>query len=542
VNKFIKYIEPHLIWIFPVLAFIFHWPTRKAGFIHDFTGWYERYQLYDIGGLWHCFGYHRLQHVMHAIQFGMFKLFDTAPLPWHLLYTACFGFVAWLTYKFSEQILAFTGKPDKMAAFIISILFFIHPFHVNPIAWKVCLHYILATGAVLILFIHIFKWLDQPNRNTAIYAGLSFLTGMYIHEMVAAGLVMSFFLLGILFFYRKNIWRRFGLFVLLPQVVVMIFYFGTRSFVLIDTDREDIVTQHNFKFDKEIRTVYQYMGKHVLLSRFWPGKTKHNFNQSIKKPIILYGLLAVSTLLILFFYIYYKKLPWDMRAFGLSLLFAGAAIAPFASLYFSYQHLGENDRYGMLFSVFMITALVLLLKHIPYKIGYILLLVYAIFSIIFSKKMINYWQTAGNITNGLLEDFRWYDKDKVYVLASPENFKGIFMFNSFDQSMLDDHLLVKNGSYPECEIIDVLQINASYETDGVTVKVHNPDSLTVQINRWGPWYWRHGLGAASYETDAFTVDISSRNYHFKRKIREPNTAYIYMNGTKWEEVDWGVEK
>ena len=144
--------------------------------------------------------------------------------------------------------------------------------------------------------------------------------------------------------------------------------------------------------------------------------------------------------------------------------------------------------------------------------------------------------------NSLLEDFRWYDQEKVYVLASPDNFRGVLMMKSHDASMLDDHLLVYNNRKPECKIEDIIQFNMKKSSDGVQPIVHSSDSLTITFNQWGTWHWRHGIGATSYESDKFKVDLAIPNYHLKRKNTESDAVFIYQDGLKWKEVsEWSTD-
>ena len=164
-KDFIDKIQKHLIWIYPLLALVVYWPTRKAGFVHDFTGWYERYQLYDWSGISHCFGYHRLQHVMHFFQFLIYKVFDSSPLPWYFIYAVFFGINAYLVYWLGTLLIKYFGSMDRWIPLLASFFFLIHPYQTTAVVWKVCFHYLLATFFVLLIIGQTIKWMESPTKK-----------------------------------------------------------------------------------------------------------------------------------------------------------------------------------------------------------------------------------------------------------------------------------------------------------------------------------------------------------------------------------------
>ena len=530
-------IEKHLIWLLPFVALILYWPTMQAGFVHDFTGWYERYQTHGWSGIPHCFGYHRLQHFMHFVHFLFYKLFDTTPFPWYFTYSVMFGVNSYLVYRLGRSLTSYFKANDISIPIVAALLYLIHPFHTTAVVWKVCFHYLMATFFMLSILLIMFHWLHRPTKKRlfAIYG--CFILGLFTHELIVSIPLISLILLGFLLVDHHVHWRKFLIWILIPQFLILPLYFSLTPYLLLDTGKAPLLSEHNIDIVKQASGVYQYASKHVLFTRYWSHVAKEKWKQQLSEKPAIYVISSIILLLILLFFYYYRKIPPKIKLFAFCCLAFAAAIAPFSSAYISYILYIENDMYGFSASAFIIIGLVALIKYISSRISNVLLLLYGLLSIVFLTKSIYYWHESGHIMNSLLDDFRWYDKDKVYVLTSPDNFKGALMTKSPVTSMLDDHLFVKNKEYPKCEIEDIYQFNMTNSSNSTSVVVHTSDSLSVKLDQWGTWYWRRGYGAYSYEDDKFKVELSVPFFRFKRKIKEENAVFIYQSGDKWKEVE-----
>ncbi len=535
-QRFIQHIEQRLLWLYPLLALVLYWPTRHAGFVHDFTGWYERYQEYGFSGISHCFGYHRLQHVMHTLHFLIYKLFDTSPLPWYIIYSVLFGFVTFGVYWLGKLLLQFIGLEKDSFPLIASFLFLIHPFHTTTVVWKVCFHYLLATLFVILVVGYMLKWITDPERKKIVLIYILYLLSLFTHELTVAIPLISIIILLFLLVRRHPMVKKVLFWLVIPQFIILPLYFSSTSILLSDTGKAPLMSEHQINPQKQLSAVLRYAAKHSLLTRYWSHPAKEKLYFSLEKPIVLVSALLIGLILVALFFFYYRKLPGLIQLFGLCILCFMAAIGPFTSAYESYLLYSTNDMYGFSASVFLLLGLVAFIRWLPRRISRVILIVYATISFIFLIQTNYYWHESGHVMNSLLEDFRWHDKEHVYVLISPDNFKGILMMKSHEKSMLDDHLLVKNKHPPQCEIEDIIQFNMKSRHDGVQVIVHSQDSLSVKFNQWGTWHWRNGIGASSYENDKFNVQLAIPYYHLKRKIKEQNSVFIYQIGDKWEEV------
>ncbi|RMF21538.1 MAG: hypothetical protein D6765_15475, partial [Bacteroidetes bacterium] len=53
---------------------------------------------------------------------------------------------------------------------------------------------------------------------------------------------------------------------------------------------------------------------------------------------------------------------------------------------------------------------------------------------------------------------------------------------------------------------------------------------------WGNWWWRHGIGAVSYEAPTHSVRIEGNSYRFHLLDARPGAVFIYSDDGAWKEV------
>jgi hypothetical protein len=85
-------------------------------------------------------------------------------------------------------------------------------------------------------------------------------------------------------------------------------------------------------------------------------------------------------------------------------------------------------------------------------------------------------------------------------------------------------------------VIDVLGYNMYNMTDGASASVI--DSVTLEVTLTNPkgWYWRYTLGAESYETEAYIVELNTQknSYRFHLKNKQPTDRFLLQNGPEWQ--------
>ena len=160
---------PLAILIFTALIY------RKAIF-NGFAGWddnnyiIENYFIKDfsLSGIKAIFSsfyfcnYHPLTTLTYLIEY---KCYGLNPLPYHLLNVLLHLLNTWLVFKLTEKL---SGK--KMNAIFVSLLFAIHPMHVESIAWISERKDVLYTSFYLLTLLLYLRYLEF-NRNAKFYIG-----------------------------------------------------------------------------------------------------------------------------------------------------------------------------------------------------------------------------------------------------------------------------------------------------------------------------------------------------------------------------------
>lgn len=214
------------------------------------------------------------------------------------------------------------------------------------------------------------------------------------------------------------------------------------------------------------------------------------------------------------------------------------SLVPVINLYMSNLLQSENDRYGYFASMFFFMMLALLIFSLVRFIRYTLIASWVIISIVLLLRINFLWMHAGEIFNGLIKDFRWYDKKEVIILNIPDSYNGVWMFRIINDPTGFAECLDMIGRKPYTgKMFDVAQFNMMHPADGVSVQVDSTRQLHVQFNQGGNWWWHNGMGASDYENEIFKVHFEGA-YTLTMKNDNPDRVFIYHAGDKWKEVQF----
>src|SRR5688572_22745660 len=131
-----------LFWIIILISYI---PAYRAGFVFDFLGWQRAYAKGTFYDILNCFGYPANHQLLQLINYSFYRVFHLSPLPWYLLFTAVHACNGYLLYKLVIQISNYwkSHVPSLLAAGGVMV-FLLHPYAVEPVVTKVCIHYLLS--------------------------------------------------------------------------------------------------------------------------------------------------------------------------------------------------------------------------------------------------------------------------------------------------------------------------------------------------------------------------------------------------------------
>ncbi len=521
-----------LLW---VLAQVFYFPSRKAGFVTDFTGLLERFEGRTAAGILDSFGFPALQPVLNALLYGWHALFGIAHLPWHLLQTSLHALNAWLLLSFGRSLARRLEVPQpEQIGWVAALLLLLSPYASEPVTWRVAQNFLLATAIVLWTSKLTLYWSEQPAPGRWWWIQGGFVLGLFTFELVLIVPLLSSLLLFSLPGGSWRQWQRLSL----PQFAGVGFYFLLNRW-LLGTWVGHYGAEVHLRFEPKLLLAngLRYATKHLFMARDWPHAAKQWLFEGLAQPWAAYGLGGTAVAALIIGLIYWRRCAPRARLIILALLAFGLALAPVLNLYFNYTLHLENDRYGYLASAFLLLGLSAALYGLPRWARFPLLVAYlAAYSYVLWQHN-QYWRHSAQVYNELLQGFNYYGQPAVFLLNLPDNFKGAPMFRDYsgqDRAFRDALQYIKKKPY-EGQLYEVAQYNMTRLTDGAAATVDSTGTLRVEFNQWGNWWWRRGIGMGpGYDAPAYEVE--SKGHHYFLRLREPATEAVYLvqDGLKWE--------
>ena len=381
------------------------------------------------------------------------------------------------------------------------------------------------------------KYLEKGKRKTIIYSLLFFTVALFTFELALA---LPFMALAFFFFWKKNPSKaHLKSISVLPYFILSVFYFLLNKITLggwVGHYGENV----HLNFDLKIiaSNLLKYFSKNLIYWREWEHGLKQSFISFCDHPVSAYGVIVLGLTILLAGIVLFKKANNKLKTVGFSWLLFFMALLPVANLYVVWLLHGENDRYGYFASLFFYMGLIALIQFYNKKIQWLLYGMFLFISVFNLIKINNYWKNSAAIVNNLLADFKWENNSEVYVLAFPENYKGIPMFKDFSRQDLALKSALKYLAIKPTKgkFYQVAQFNMNTPNKGLFEKKDTSGLIKLEFHDWGSWWWRHGMGAGLYQTDQYDFHPVSKGCEIKIKKAAPDAVFIYSDGSEWREV------
>ena len=523
-----------------------YWPAREAGFVTDWLGGQERYETGTFSDALRSFDWVALLPVLFVTNFTLFKVFGTAWLPWFLIFTGLHALNGWQLYRLAGRLpgIGASGPNGPWIAPAVAALFLLSPYAAEPVVWKGCIQYLISLLFLLTALHQTLHFVEKPALRPALWTNGLFLAAIYLTEWnIIWPAIFVLFLLVVT--YARGDWPQFGRrlgWLVLPQAAMVAGWFGLNKIYLGHwVGHYGSGTHLKLDIPAMLATEYKYLVKYPGFVRFFEHPVKERVFGWFDRPAVLWGTTAVLCLLLAAWLVLFKKINarWQWAGFGLAAFFA--ALLPVANLYFYFLQWSENDRYGYYASGFFWLAAVLALAGLPRRVFRPVVVGFLAVSFIFLLKMTRTWGQAEDIYASLVQDFRWYDRDEVIILASPDNLSGVSILRIIGQPCgFDEALALRRREPFKGKMWEVAQFNMETPNDGVKVEKLDTDTsgmtYKVLFPQFGNWWFRNGIGAGDYETESYI--FRTREWHVETTLREkrPNRAVIYPVGGKWFEA------
>ena len=537
---------------FILLSLAVYWPTRDAGFVMDWLGWQMAYDRDGWAGVPDSFGYPGLHPVLHLGNYTLYWLFGANSAAWYWIFAALHGLNAWQLCRLGLRLPL--GLSQGQMLFIsagAALLFLLSPYAAEVVVWRVCLHYLLALLFALLAMHATLDYLEGSSQRwwlVHLYVLLALFT--FEWSLVIPLLVLT--LAGVYIFskntnqppsklpdYRTG-WQTANFKLILPMAALWAVYFLINKIRLGDwVGHYGADTHLNFSPAPMLANMLRYTLKQFAFLRHWEHGLKTQVAEGLGQGWPLW--LGAGLLIAVFgaWLSFFRRSSARMRWAGAAFAWFFIALLPVSNLFFYYLQFSENDRYGYFASGFGWLGLLLLLSFLP-KIGRrLVVLVLVGLSLCLLNRINYYWAESERLCDSLVDDFRWYDRDEVIILTSPDNYRGVFMFriigqiNGFNEALE----LRRRRPFPG-KMWEAAQYNITEPDNSFRVERDSAGLLhkLVFLQDGGNWWWRNGVGATDYALDRY--DFRTGEWHAEVKLREkrPNTAIIFPSGGHWIEV------
>ena len=533
---------------FFILTLLFYWDTRDAGFVTDFLGWQYTFDNYSFAQVIHASdrGIKSFYHLTHLQMYAMSSLFGTWGLPWFLLFTALFALNGLLIFTFSKKLLDIFGIKNSFEVVFIGVLcFLLSPYQAEVMVWRASFHYLTAFAMMLGSLHFLLLYLQNPNRKYVIWLTILFTCSCFALEFF---FITPLLLATLLLFWQLNFAKIFDLkktalrFVGVP-LSILGFYLVSYHLVYGKWIAHYGADAHNKIFTPESFATYtKYVVKYLFFVRYYENSFKNKVFQIFDTPsvsmTIFIGILAFFALGLLFF----KKMSARSKLVFFNAACFSLLIMPVMTLFFATGALTENDRYGYMASAFLFMGLSLVIAHFGKTVLRVFAAIYLGFTVFFLVKTTHLWFKAERTFTNLVKDYRWWDADEVLVLNAPEDIAGMYMFRIYGaESAVPEALESFRRRKVPFKIYDTQRYHLTDWSNGVHVRAHTPDSLTISLNEFGTWFSRE----PNYETPQYIVREGVGNYTLKLKPTDKKRVLIFQVEAGWKEVDLtkiGVEQ
>ena len=537
--------------IFFIPLAILYYPTRNAGFVTDFNGWYSAFESQSFVQLLNGDN-HNIQsfyHFTHILMYIMTSLFGKWGPPWYFAHCFLTALDAVLVYNIFIRLSRLFGFQNVSVLAFVGIAFWLaSPYIAEVMVWRAAFHYPLVFAMQMGYIILLLSFIETNEKKYIYYANSIFITSLFCLEYffltpLLACSTLVLVSLNNTYTLKDNIKKYSKAFVAYVLIPLILIGFYTLAFKLhygkwVSHNRETDAPFMFFNLDS-YSTFFKYIAKHLFFIRHLELPQKEAifnlFSRHSNQIAALIILFTVTLGGLLFFRKmngFGKMLFWCFSFFSILLL-------PALSLHFSTMLLTENDRFAFIPSVFLMLCFAMLLSRLPRMVFYSLSSIYLCFSLFLSYKTNQIWGKSATVYWSLMDNFKWKDsKDEVILLNVPENMCGMYMYRAFGySSMFPEVMDIYKHTETYKNTIEAMRYNMTDLQDGARIVVDAPDTIRVILNQPGSWFIMNEWRADTYETPSYKALQREWDYQLILKPSPRKRILLYQLGTEWKVVD-----
>jgi hypothetical protein len=289
-----------------------------------------------------------------------------------------------------------------------------------------------------------------------------------------------------------------------------------------------------------ISNLGKYTVKMAFLVPFWKVFTREWIYALFDNFWITLGFTS-AFLVSLFSYFYVKKCQISRLVPLISFLGFIIAVLPFLNENFSTYAPFEGGRLTYYaaphFYLMVVSILVYSSKgyYWPIFLGYI-----GINSILL-RSVLSTVRQAGDLTQGLVENFKLIDVKDLVFLCTPENLNGVNLLKDISsEGSAIKNVLIRYGdsSVYNAKTYNIAQVSLTNIRDSVKVTVINSSSLRVDATNKNTKFWSKGNRLSDYEDENFKITVEDSYFILTDKKPNPDRKYLYTAGDKWKSIQF----
>ncbi|HLF64199.1 MAG TPA: hypothetical protein VI603_10615 [Saprospiraceae bacterium] len=528
-----------LLLLFFLFACLVFGPLYNAGFVTDFLGWLECRDTTPFWRAYECFGNRGLYFIPFIILGFLTGGFGLHPLPWFLVWIGLHAINAWLVADICRRLFStFQVSFHWTVPLLAGLIFLLHPWQVEVLAWKACSNYLTSCLLMLLTLRSYLQYIVTINTKYYWISVGTYFLFLFTLEFALLFPALIAMLLWCLSTPTTFVRRSVGILMeLMPYLIAIglwfiankllfglwIGHYGAEAHTAID-----IIAMSS--------VVFKYLVKTLLFARFLSFPIQTELYGILDTVVVGGFMLGIFVGLgILMFRIHRRTLLTRLRIF----LFLSAIvfIIPVTNLYFYYLQFSENDRYTYLAIAFLSIGLISLLWNWRGWPGKGILALYLVACFWGTIVHVRIWEKSTTAYWHHIRTFPEPQKPKVFLLNVPDNYRGTFMFRNIggDSSFDEVYKWIAKSDYSG-KMYDVFQYNMTDLTNDFIVTRESGNKIKIEFAQWGNWWWRNGRGAEKYSNKEYTAWPEGKYYYVEFKKPLEDAVILYYTPQGWKEV------
>lgn len=525
--------------LYLLLALLAYHHLLKPGYTFDYFTSATSFNNGGLSGAAATFSYKGFLPACHVFEFTVYSLFGLHYRLWLLLGVALHALNGTLLFMLLRKLLAATSiQHVVLLALSGSLLFLLSPFQIEPVSWGEDQHYLVIGILMLGILLGTLSYASQGQWWWLLALPLMYFVAVFMLEVANT---IPFMLLGLIWLapealiktqQRKSLFLK----IIVPQFLLTITYFISSKLVIgIYFGHYGGTPLNSVSVVSLVGNYIKYLLKLLIFLPHLHGSFRDALFNGVRHPIVGWAAALVLVAGFVATVVSWKKLSNNTKLLLLLFYCASLAIGPMLVMDYEPMFSFDNGRYTYFISMFFYPLLIAACYRLFKPLAALAWVGYLAVSLVLLSSATAIWYDAGHIRNALLRDFRWYNHQKVVVLAMPNYYQGINVLNSFGHELATD-LKVVSGKDLDSGIVEVLQYNMVTTKDAVSFSVTNDSTIEMGDYVSGSWFWYKGFGAGGGTTSAFDFTSNGMTASLHLHHPAPNSVYIYNEGEHWKEL------